>query len=110
MGRWSTEAERWRWPKLKFSTPRARRSRWRAGRPSSGTIRPGGPGSPRHRTPTSSPAAYSRRVIDIRGLHKSFGDRALFRDASVRIGARDRLALVGPNGSGKTTLVEMIGA
>ena len=48
-------------------------------------------------------------MIDVRGVHKSFGDRVLFRDASVRIGARDRLALVGPNGSGKTTLVEMIG-
>ncbi|MGH2711714.1 MAG: ABC-F family ATP-binding cassette domain-containing protein, partial [Actinomycetota bacterium] len=47
-------------------------------------------------------------MIDIRGLHKAFGERVLFRDASVRIGARDRLALVGPNGSGKTTLVEMI--
>jgi len=47
-------------------------------------------------------------VIDVRGLHKAFGDRVLFRDASLRIGARDRLALVGPNGSGKTTLVEMI--
>ncbi|HEX9823697.1 MAG TPA: ATP-binding cassette domain-containing protein, partial [Actinomycetota bacterium] len=47
-------------------------------------------------------------MIDVRGLHKAFGDRVLFRDASLRIGARDRLALVGPNGSGKTTLVEMI--
>jgi ATP-binding cassette, subfamily F, member 3 len=47
-------------------------------------------------------------VIDVRGLRKSFGDRVLFRNASLRIGARDRVALVGPNGSGKTTLVEMI--
>jgi ATP-binding cassette subfamily F protein 3 len=47
-------------------------------------------------------------MIDVRGLHKAFGDRVLFRDASLRIGARDRVALVGPNGSGKTTLVEMI--
>jgi ATP-binding cassette subfamily F protein 3 len=47
-------------------------------------------------------------VIDVQGLHKAFGERVIFRDASVRIGARDRLALVGPNGSGKTTLVEMI--
>jgi ATP-binding cassette subfamily F protein 3 len=47
-------------------------------------------------------------VLDIRGLQKAFGDRVLFRGASVRIGARDRVALVGPNGSGKTTLVEMI--
>ena len=47
-------------------------------------------------------------MIDVIGLHKAFGNRVLFRDASLRIGARDRVALVGPNGSGKTTLVEMI--
>jgi ATP-binding cassette subfamily F protein 3 len=48
------------------------------------------------------------RVIDLSGLHKTFGTRVLFQDATLRIGARDRMALVGPNGSGKTTLVEMI--
>ena len=47
-------------------------------------------------------------VIDVRGVSKAFGDRVLFRDASIRIGAQDRVALVGPNGAGKTTLVEMI--
>ncbi|HVL32760.1 MAG TPA: ATP-binding cassette domain-containing protein, partial [Actinomycetota bacterium] len=47
-------------------------------------------------------------MITISGLRKSFGARELFRGADLRIGARDRLALVGPNGSGKTTLFEMI--
>ena len=47
-------------------------------------------------------------MIDVHGIGKAFGDRVLFEDASLRIGARDRLALVGPNGSGKTTLIEMI--
>ncbi len=47
-------------------------------------------------------------MIQISGLRKAFGARDLFRDASLRLGARDRLALVGPNGSGKTTLLEMI--
>ena len=47
-------------------------------------------------------------MISISGLDKGFGLRRLFRGADLRIGARDRLALVGPNGSGKTTLFEMI--
>jgi ATP-binding cassette subfamily F protein 3 len=47
-------------------------------------------------------------VITLTNVTKSFGARDLLRDASLRIGARDRLALVGPNGSGKTTLLEMI--
>jgi ATP-binding cassette subfamily F protein 3 len=51
---------------------------------------------------------YARRVITVDGVSRSFGARALLRDASLRVGARDRVALVGPNGSGKTTLLEMI--
>jgi ATP-binding cassette subfamily F protein 3 len=47
-------------------------------------------------------------VIEISGLTKTFGQRVLFRDAGLRVGARDRVAIVGPNGSGKTTLFEMI--
>jgi ATP-binding cassette, subfamily F, member 3 len=47
-------------------------------------------------------------VISIVGLRKGYGARHLFRGADLRVGARDRLALVGPNGSGKTTLFEMI--
>ena len=47
-------------------------------------------------------------MINVDRVSRSFGARALFRDASLRIGARDRVALVGPNGSGKTTLLEMI--
>ncbi|MFY9587221.1 MAG: ABC-F family ATP-binding cassette domain-containing protein [Actinomycetota bacterium] len=47
-------------------------------------------------------------MISITGLDKGFGARRLLRGAELRIGARDRLVLVGPNGSGKTTLFEMI--
>src|SRR2546421_3123626 len=47
-------------------------------------------------------------MINVDRISRSFGARALLRDASLRIGARDRVALVGPNGSGKTTLVEMV--
>jgi ATP-binding cassette subfamily F protein 3 len=47
-------------------------------------------------------------MIEVDGVHRSFGARVLLQDASLRVGARDRVALVGPNGSGKTTLLEMI--
>ncbi len=47
-------------------------------------------------------------MISVIRLRKGFGARELFRHADLRVGARDRLALVGPNGSGKTTLFEMI--
>ena len=41
-------------------------------------------------------------------MTKTFGDRVLFEEASLRVGARDRIALLGPNGAGKTTLLEII--
>jgi ATP-binding cassette subfamily F protein 3 len=47
-------------------------------------------------------------MITISGLTKSFGARDLFRDASLQVGARDRVAVVGLNGTGKTTLFRII--
>jgi ATP-binding cassette subfamily F protein 3 len=47
-------------------------------------------------------------MISIQQVSKRFGGRVLFREASLRIGMEDRVALVGPNGAGKTTLIEMI--
>lgn len=47
-------------------------------------------------------------MITLNQLQKQFGNRVLFRDCSLQIGARDRIGLIGPNGSGKTTLFRMI--
>ncbi len=47
-------------------------------------------------------------ILTIDNLSKSFGERVLFRDVSLKVGARDRVALVGANGAGKTTLLEII--
>ncbi|MEX2554162.1 MAG: ATP-binding cassette domain-containing protein, partial [Actinomycetota bacterium] len=47
-------------------------------------------------------------MITIAGLRREFGSRRLFEGVDLRVGARDRIAIVGPNGSGKTTLFEMI--
>lgn len=47
-------------------------------------------------------------MITLNKIQKQFGNRVLFRDCSLQIGARDRIGLIGPNGSGKTTLFRMI--
>ena len=47
-------------------------------------------------------------MIEIKEVEKGYGEKILFSGCSLRLGARDRLALVGPNGSGKTTLFRMI--
>lgn len=47
-------------------------------------------------------------IISVDNVTKTFGDRVLFAGASLRVGPRDRWALLGPNGSGKTTLLEIV--
>ena len=47
-------------------------------------------------------------MIEIKEIYKSYGEKILFTEVSLRLGARDRIGLIGPNGSGKTTLFRMI--
>ena len=57
------------------------------------------------RTPDRS---THHRMIRVASLTLQFGERILFRNASLHIGARDRIGLVGANGAGKTTLLRII--
>ena len=47
-------------------------------------------------------------VIDAEGLSKSFGDRTIVKNLSLRVLRGDRLGLVGANGAGKTTIVNLL--
>jgi len=47
-------------------------------------------------------------VIEAAGIGKSYGERAIVRDFSIRIRRGDRIGIVGPNGSGKTTLIGLL--
>jgi ABC transport system ATP-binding/permease protein len=47
-------------------------------------------------------------VIEGKGLAKSFGERTIVKDLSLRVMRGDRIGIVGPNGSGKTTLVNLL--
>ncbi|THD83133.1 ATP-binding cassette domain-containing protein [Aliigemmobacter aestuarii] len=49
-----------------------------------------------------------KRVIEAKGLTKSFGDRPIVRGFDLRVMRGDRVAFVGPNGVGKTTLLKLL--
>ncbi len=50
----------------------------------------------------------TKMVIDAEGVSKSYGDRIIIRDFSLRIQRGDRIGVVGANGTGKTTLVKLL--
>ncbi len=50
----------------------------------------------------------TRRLIELKDVSYSFGERTLFRNLSFLISAGKRVGLVGPNGSGKTTLLRLL--
>jgi ATP-binding cassette subfamily F protein uup len=50
----------------------------------------------------------TKTVISAEGVSKSFGDRRIIRDFTLRIQRGDRIGIVGANGTGKTTLIRML--
>jgi ATP-binding cassette subfamily F protein 3 len=49
-----------------------------------------------------------KRVLDIQGLTKSYGDKEVFTGLEVLLSRGEKIALLGPNGVGKSTLIKCI--
>jgi len=49
-----------------------------------------------------------KKLIEAKGISKSYGDRALFQDLDLVVSPGTRLGLLGSNGCGKTTLIRTL--
>jgi polar amino acid transport system ATP-binding protein len=49
----------------------------------------------------------SMPVVEMRDLHKSYGDRKIIDGVSLAIAQREKVAIIGPSGSGKTTILRL---
>ena len=50
----------------------------------------------------------NEKIIEIKHISKSFGDKCILRDVSIFVKQGEFLTLLGPSGCGKTTLLRMI--
>lgn len=55
-----------------------------------------------------APRPTGRTLLEVRGLHKSFGGNQAVDDCSFTVPEGSITALIGPNGSGKTTVFNLI--
>ena len=53
-------------------------------------------------------AVRSKLVLEAKHISKSFGDKEIIKDFSLRVIKGNRIGIVGPNGSGKTTLIKIL--
>jgi heme exporter protein A len=62
--------------------------------------------SVQRRNPTTTPGLQA--AIELSGLWREFGERAVLRDVTIEVPAGSTLSVIGPNGAGKTTLLRIL--
>lgn len=60
------------------------------------------------RSEVRKPEPTGKTLLEVRGLHKSFGGNHAVNDCSFTVPEGSITALIGPNGSGKTTVFNLI--
>lgn len=49
-----------------------------------------------------------KKIIELEGIRKRYGDKLLIDDFSYTVLRRDRIGIIGPNGCGKSTLLKIL--
>ena len=60
------------------------------------------------KTPDTADVSENEYIIEIRNMHKWFGDFHVLRDVNLNVHKKERIVVCGPSGSGKSTLIRCI--
>jgi ATP-binding cassette subfamily F protein 3 len=55
-----------------------------------------------------APKRSGHRVMEVKNLHKNYGETMVYQGINLTLFRGDKVALVGPNGAGKSTLLKIL--
>ena len=55
-----------------------------------------------------APKRSGHRVVEVKNLHKSYGDIKVYQGIDLTLFRGDKVVLIGPNGAGKSTLLKIL--
>ena len=55
-----------------------------------------------------APPRSGHRVVEVKNLHKSYGDLRVYQGTDLTLFRGDKVALIGPNGAGKSTFLKIL--